>query len=545
MEKHHSSLKITALGIFFIALLPSLPLFIKGIHLGHDWAFHFLRIESLAQGLQNGVFPIRLNSLLFNNHGYPASIFYGDLLLYFPALLRLIHIAPITTYKIYILFINVLSVAIAYFSFYKISKSERCAWFASAAYVCAHYRLLDIYIRSALGEYTAIAFFPLIAWALWRIYVENKTNFHTILLLSFSMLVLLYTHILSTQWAAFFIILTALFFYKKTFTFSVLKVYFHSFLIFIFIGASFIIPFLDYYFNTQTNIRFINEHVRYNLQDTGVFPADYFAVFHNPFGEHSLIVNQKFALTPGFLLILVLIYSVYLIIQKKAQKTIQFFAFFSIFLLFLASDIFPWRFFTHPLLTSLQAPMRILGFAILFLALLFCFVLKQTKKQNDFLIASILLTTHFAFLSHYFDHAQNEIPTLETMQKKHFADEYLFLGLNSDTAKETFQVQAHNMKIHFLKEKGVDLHLNVQTDGQAYVDLPRFNYPYYVAHNHQGQLFSLSDNHNFRLRLLIPMGYEGDVFIRFSPPFWWRMAEFISLFSLLFVCWKIFKKNRG
>ena len=65
---------------------------------GADWSFHLSRIEGIAQGLREGQFPVRVYSIAKNGYGYAPSLFYGELLLYFPAVLRLslIHISEPT-----------------------------------------------------------------------------------------------------------------------------------------------------------------------------------------------------------------------------------------------------------------------------------------------------------------------------------------------------------------------------------------------------------------------------------------------------------------
>ncbi len=65
-----------------------LPLFTVNCIGGHDIAYHLLRIESLKTGIQNGLPFLRVNMLFFNGQGYASSLFYPDLFLYIPALLR-------------------------------------------------------------------------------------------------------------------------------------------------------------------------------------------------------------------------------------------------------------------------------------------------------------------------------------------------------------------------------------------------------------------------------------------------------------------------
>ena len=91
-----------------------------------------------------------------NGYGYLASIYYGDILLYLPATLHLAGVDIFICYNIYIIFINGLTVIIAYICFKKIFADRNVAIILAAVYCFSNYRLSDIYYRGAVGEATAI-----------------------------------------------------------------------------------------------------------------------------------------------------------------------------------------------------------------------------------------------------------------------------------------------------------------------------------------------------------------------------------------------------
>ena len=55
--------KFTILAILTIAFLSCVPAMTAGICTGHDGPFHLLRIEGVAQGLRDGEFPVRMQSI--------------------------------------------------------------------------------------------------------------------------------------------------------------------------------------------------------------------------------------------------------------------------------------------------------------------------------------------------------------------------------------------------------------------------------------------------------------------------------------------------
>ncbi len=63
------------LGITFCI---SLPLFYRGMNIGHDGMFHQVRIDGIAEELSYGNFPVRIQSLWMEGYGYPISVYYGD-----------------------------------------------------------------------------------------------------------------------------------------------------------------------------------------------------------------------------------------------------------------------------------------------------------------------------------------------------------------------------------------------------------------------------------------------------------------------------------
>ena len=152
-----------------IILLISLPLALEGMYTGPDLRFHLLRVEALVQALRSGQFPARVSSIGMYGLGYPFSIFYNDIFLYFPAVLRLLGFSVITAYKIFLFFINIAVTAVSYMSFRKIFSSSDTAVFLSLLYSASSYGINQMYVRAGVGECTALIFFPLLALAVYRI----------------------------------------------------------------------------------------------------------------------------------------------------------------------------------------------------------------------------------------------------------------------------------------------------------------------------------------------------------------------------------------
>lgn len=241
-----------------VAFMLSAPLFSYGIAGGHDIMFHMMRIEGIAEGIRNHQFPVRMDPVWLDNYGYPVSVYYGDALLYIPAVFRLFGYSVITSYKMFMVLVNVATVWIAYRCFRGIFKDYKIAVVTTVAYSIAPYRFSCLYQRQALGEYCAMMFFPLIALAIYRIYTsandKKHSDYYNVLLLSSGMLGLLVSHILSTEITVVILVLIALLFIKKTITWTVLRELLQSVVMTGLMGCFFIVPFLDYYMNVAAKV---------------------------------------------------------------------------------------------------------------------------------------------------------------------------------------------------------------------------------------------------------------------------------------------------
>ena len=153
--------------VLLAALLAALPFFSTHAVLGLDTYFHLARIEGIAQGLASGDFPVRVHPYQLNGYGDPVGLFYPDLFLYLPALLRLAGLPVQVASNLYGILIHLLTGALAFLAFSQLLRSARGGAIAAVFYLGTLYRLTVAYPRTALGELTAMAFLPLALAALY------------------------------------------------------------------------------------------------------------------------------------------------------------------------------------------------------------------------------------------------------------------------------------------------------------------------------------------------------------------------------------------
>lgn len=150
-----------------VLLAACAPLFTINCIGGDDLIYHLLRIEALKEGILAGRPFLRINMLFFGGAGYASSMFYPDLFLYFPALLRAIGTQINLSFHLFVALCIILGFASSYFCAKYVSGSSYAALATAVIFTLYQYHIDDIYTRSAVGEYTAVIFVPFVIAGLY------------------------------------------------------------------------------------------------------------------------------------------------------------------------------------------------------------------------------------------------------------------------------------------------------------------------------------------------------------------------------------------
>lgn len=203
------------LSLFFVIFVMFL-FWPKNVVLGgDDIGFHLNRILSLSEALDKKTYPFYISSHFLNGYGYAANWFYPDVFL-LPIALFLKFGGSITTgYKFYLVLVQMAIILVMYSVMFKTTNRRVTSWIVAWLYVFSSYRLIDQYVRSALGENLAFLFYPIVVSGIYQLlYKENR--FGTLLLvIGFTGLV--YTHILSVIMMFVVILMFCLICFKRLF----------------------------------------------------------------------------------------------------------------------------------------------------------------------------------------------------------------------------------------------------------------------------------------------------------------------------------------
>lgn len=546
------------LSILGITFFISLPLFYTGLNDGgimdpggQDMIFHLMRIEGLVKELRCGNFPVRVSSAWMAEYGYPASIYYGDILLYLPALLRIFGFSITEAYKCYVIFINLLTVLIAEYSFRKIFHKRNLALLLTLVYSTAAYRLVDVYIRAAVGEYTAIMFMPLIALAIYNIYSDDnhtlKNNLKNATLLAIGMSGIITSHVLTAEMVVVVLALVCLLFVRKTTKITAIRTYVIAVTETILLCAGFLVPFLDYYVNVPVNITNIVEgEIAKAIQKDGAAISDYFAFFNNPFGDWNTMLFN-----PGVVLMLALGIAAIFWYKNAATKKMKALTILSVMMLFLASNLFPWDNLAHDhkifnLLAQVQFPWRYIGIAIVFMTLLLGFILEHEKceeilksdqKKLIGVTVSVVFVMTCVFVSYYADYAQRtEFYDAANIDSYHMMGaEYLRTGTDVEAFDGKISADGTEF-VEIVSRVGCSMDITAKNGSEeTMVILPILNYKGYVVTDNLGNQYEISDSENNLISFVLPENFEGNLYLRFEEPWYWTTALGISGVTLLVI----------
>lgn len=548
---------VTALGLGGAVVIASLPLLTGGLIPGHDLQFHLNRIEGLAQGLASGQFPVRIQPGWLDGRGYAVSVFYGDLLLYFPAILRFFGVSVQGAYKIYAVAVNIGTALVSWYCLRRMLKNHWAALFGSVLYTLSIYRIINIYLRGAVGEYTAMLFLPLVFYGLWRIFTQpDGTRAQPLVWLPavIGFTGLIQTHLLSCELVGMLtlgscVVLLRRTLRKNTF-FPLCKVVGITALL----NLWFLLPLFDYMrgdlvVNSSDEVNSLHNSAAYLGQMLGLsFNGDAERVSlgldQGTYREMPIALGLTLLLAAGLFLLVTAM-------GKNRKDPVWKLGSFGLWAgfacLILASDVFPWDnlYNLNPLMGRLvsmvQYVWRFLSpgtwFWVLAGACAVCLLADRPDLRN--LSAGVLLVLTLFSWGGLIQTALSDNETMFRYSAANLescdlgAGEYLPAGTEKEDfgGARTFETEGTELTESSLN--GLQATFTCQSADGGAVIVPTLYYPYYQAVDGNGTSLTVSqDPESKMIRVEIPAGYTGTVQVYFAEPWFWRAAEAVSLLAL-------------
>ena len=553
--KLSSETALIILGLLTLFFLVELPMTMSYIPKGYDLRFHYYRIYSIASGLQEGMFPVKLQPEWVNGYGYPTGVFYGDILLYFPAILYLIGFPLSFAYKSYVFAINLFTVLSSYYCFKTISHDKKIGFAGAAIYTMSLHRLVATYTRAALGAFSAMAFLPFVILGLWCIYQEKEEKASKgWLYLAIGISGILETHILGTIMTCLFVLLFVLLSFKKTFQLQTLISLGKAVIATILLNLFFIVPFLDLYLGTELRIQ--TEHR--SIEQYSAFLSQLFTSVYNAVGdvrEDLIGMYHDMPMTLGpAALVLLLCCIVYVFLYKDKKAVHLLFKPFALLLLalWLSTNLFPYKWLEEYvpalfyLFMKFEFAWRFQAIATALLPLLFILFLSLLKTKlpaQKVLAFGGVITLLFvwqgtSYLFQYsdsmirFEHEADfrDLTVGAVYNGQYFPDGFEETEtIREITVSDPSTVEWNLLEAGKLKYR---VSLNNHQNSEAYVEFPVILYKGYHALCEDGEL-QATYGQNQRLRVIVPANFEGNISLSYSEPWYWRVAEILSLITLL------------
>lgn len=141
------------------------PFLKPGLFLGHDSQLHTIYLVKFENALKDGQFPVRWTDWFIPGFNQPLFNFYQPGVYYFYQIPRSLGFGNVASLNILAVSLWLLS-ALLMFLFARLHAGKLGGLLAAYFYLLAPYHIVDIFVRSALPEFSALSFIPGIFWGL-------------------------------------------------------------------------------------------------------------------------------------------------------------------------------------------------------------------------------------------------------------------------------------------------------------------------------------------------------------------------------------------
>lgn len=540
-----------AIGVVFVSTVISLfPYLNDYFSIGADSFFHLVRIESLKETILHGnQFPIRISDYWLYGHGYMDATFYGDLLLYIPAIMRIMGFPLGFAAKAYVVFVVIAMAFVTFHCIYRCTQNDYAAMIGSAAFLISPYLFHNIYNRGAVGEYTAMIFLPLVFTAIFLLYTEDvksaeykKYKWYLVV----GMTLILQNHLITCEMTVALLAVFAVCEFKKTFRKETFLQLVQAALIVILVNCYFWLPLL----HSMVTERFIFHTLSQQHLINGVQFAEFFQITSYKGAAQTGMYHAE-ALQPGFALLIALF--VFAVTARKSEKTTLYvyckkFFVTLVILMVLCTRYFPWNYVNKIpgvafLANAIQFPYRILSPIVVlgafFLGFMYLWMAEKFDRTKQMLFGGILLLTIFLPAVFQVNDIAYVTPPVRVYSGENIGSifvsnaEYLLEGSTAELYKSHLPIAGDGVDYFDYEKKGTEVSMYVENSSEqdSYVDLPLIGYKGYVVNDP----LSISEErgYNMDLRISIPANYTGELQVRYKERSLYLAADAVSLISIL------------
>lgn len=546
-------------GILLIIIVSSLPAFNDFVVGGHDLPFHLSRILSLGRTLESGRIWSPIEYDMVNGYGYATPLFYGQLFLYLPAILYLMAIPIHICYQIYVICINAATCLICYYCCKRIIGKSQIALFGAAFYTMAAYRISNVYVRAAVGEYTAMVFLPLIVLGFWLVFTKDKEaiTWKEYIPIVIGLTGVLHSHVLTTEITAVFIIITCIILWKRTFRRKRLIALCKAAGLTVLVNLSFLVPFLDA-MKMNTTVKTADAGT---LQESGAYLVQLFGVFMTASGKSLEKMQGDMPICLGFACLIGLVIFGWCYSKRcewKNDDTLNLKAGSVAFILTIVAILFslaafPWdsvKLINRTLgkyACVIQFPWRYLTIATVLCVFVTVAAIAYMDKSGRVKEAKIGMLIMLVFAVVNTGHLFMEYTNVSISTQMYasmsptdtitniYGGEYL-LDETDTVACLIRQAIPSNQNVvidNYAYNNGVTTFECINnSQQQEFIDIPVFRYTHYHAYDTgTGEELAIEQGTNQCIRVMLPAGFQSKVQVKYVIPVMWYIAFGISMIT--------------
>lgn len=417
MKNKRLSVVLMVLGIVAVT---GFPYFKDGLCVYFpDLMYHLLRTEGVKSALLAGEFPVRIYTNFFNGYGYGSPLFYPDIFLLFPALLRIFEVPPIVTWKIFAIIITIAATLSTYFSIKYISKSAEWSIAGTFMIMLSQFYLADLHLRGGISEYIAFIFIPILVAGIYDFFIYDGKRTY---LMGIAFAGLLLSHSIMTFIG---VLITVVIFLKMAFVKRESNYLFDSVrmkrllvtaVCTVLVVAYYLFPMLEQM--NALELRY-SEPWAYIGRNTQPFSS-----FFRIIGTFSVIAYIGIGV-PIFPLMIISIF-----VKDSEKRWGKAFLYGGIGLFLITTNIVPWRLLENTILNMIQFTYRFWPYAIVFVVIGIVMLLSE-KTKNIPLKYKQLLVLSIVGVSMLAGAFQNRMTAWTTSEEtREITDEYLIEANN-------------------------------------------------------------------------------------------------------------------
>lgn len=541
--EQHKFLLILLLFLF-VSIISIYPTELNGhiwsfLGMNSDGRFHIMRIEGLAESMRRGQFFPEVNMSLLGGFGYIANIFYADLWLYPVALMRLAGLTTAQSFVIFYIILNFCTFLTSFWSFKKVSQRIDKSLLFSFVYTLSTYRIYDMVRRLDIGETLALTFLPIVVLGIYEIFYGDDKQW---LYLTLGMTAVIYAHALSP------ILITIFIFWVIIFRLRILIREPHRVQslmmaagVSMLLSLAYFLPMFEQLRHTEFKL---TKAPLINVSQTGMRVSDIFV-----WSALNRLDIQNIGLVTLLTALAILV-----TVWRVKNQAVRDFAIIGEILLFMTTDIFPWKLFDKTPLNRIQFPWRFnmiitILFAIYLATDNLHFFSKTWQKTALILLTLSLTMGSEQLLVQHLPDGYNTYAKFNDLDVYSIGDGEEYLPKNANLAAlqrapHTPQIKSGTVELADFSQKGSKVTVAFQNAKDAKIDLPLIGYYGYSATKSTGKVSRLTmDDDNNGLATVTVQG-KGIIRVDYQQTSIQKNSRLISLFSLFAVIILVSLKKR-